>query len=693
MSLLLALAPEKKEVDVSAHIDVATQSLFIAAALIVLFFVLRPELWRRIWFSRLDPRGAALARMALGITVIWTFADLLFLQGEWLFTDQGLFLTEQARKNYGGKLRQLWDPEQGFEHWWDFFIVLSDRFTVLHLRSDPPFVYAMFALLFAVAFLMVIGWRTRITTVLTWFMVLQLYGYTPIYFAGGDTVLRVMMFCAIFTDWGQAYSVDAWRRRRKAVLVHGATQVPALKHIAAWPQRFFMLQLACIYCATGLLKSGPTWADGSALYYALNLDHFYRVPMHYTVAWAHKLYITRVMTVVVHWWEMLFPIAIVGEALRGWDHDVEKGVWTPPVPRWTLYALIVAASVWAIWTQPLWMKTLPLFIVAGLVYVERRWFGPAKPVAKPALIKPGAGPAEFKPAEAKAVETKPVEAKPVEAKPAAATGLQPILAWAIRLGSWACVLGVLIVAAYMVRLGVLYYYAPAKNVSGWLADKELLQTLASATALTIPLVVILGIAAARRWAPKIYLFIRDWLLGKRVWLGIGLLMHIGIDLTMNVGTFVQVMYAVYPIWLWGHNVDSMWRFLLWRAAKPGEADRPALPAKGWRRLLARLAAPYQRIVHRVRPQPWVVVHGPVELGIRRAALLRCWDLGERLDYQLDPGRTGEAIGLRDPEGKLFTGATVGRELISLLPGLWWLWPISVFPGVGRLAMAILRQRG
>lgn len=88
--LLFALAlAKKKEIDVSAHLDIATQLLWVALALLVAFFVLRPELWRRLWFQRLDPRGPALARIALAITAVWTFADLLVLQGEWLFTDQG----------------------------------------------------------------------------------------------------------------------------------------------------------------------------------------------------------------------------------------------------------------------------------------------------------------------------------------------------------------------------------------------------------------------------------------------------------------------------------------------------------------------------------------------------------------------------------------------------------------------------
>jgi len=64
-----------------------------------------------------------------------------------------------------------------------------------------------------------------------------------------------------------------------------------------------------------------------------------------------------------------------------------------------------------------------------------------------------------------------------------------------------------------------------------------------------------------------------------------------------------------------------------------------------------------------------------------------------LDHAETGAKTGDTLSLRSPDGKtLHVGARAGQELISLLPGLWWLWPISMFPGVGRLATLILRQR-
>ena len=648
--VLFALALAKKpEVDVSAHLEISTQLLWVALVLLVGFFVLRPELWRRLWFERIDPRGPALTRIALGLTAVWTFADLLALQGEWLFTDQGLLLTDMARKNYGGKLRTLWDPEHGFEHWWDVFLVLTDRWTLLHVRSDPPFVYAMFGLLFVFGTMLTIGLWTRVAAVMTWVLVLQLYNYNPIYYTGGDTVLRVMLFTGMFIDWGQAYSVDAWRRRRKAIL-GGATQLPAPKRIAAWPVNLMMLQLAIIYCATGLLKSGPTWANGTALYYALNLDHFYRWPAHLVTAWAHELYITRVMTVVVHWWEILFPLVFVGEMLRGYDRDQAAGRWQGPVPRWTLYALGLVLSVLLVWKAPVWARTAPLFVLALLIFADRKWAGPTD--------LSGKGP----------------------------------LAWTVRVLSWACVVGFVVIAAYFANLAVHYYMVPPKGGPAWLHDKPRVQQLAAIATLVIPALLTGALLALRRWLPRGYRFTRDWLLGKRLWLTMGFLMHVGIDLTMNVGTFVQVMIAVYPAWLGAEDVDAWWRFLLWRAAKPGEAGRPELPASGIRRLARRLVAPFERAKYRVRRPAWTVVHGLDDAAIRRAALLRCWDLGDRLRFELDHERASQTLLLRSPEGTAFEGGRAGRELISLFPGLWWLWPISMLPGVGALAAKILRQR-
>ena len=75
-------------------------------------------------------------------------------------------------------------------------------------------------------------------------------------------------------------------------------------------------------------------------------------------------------------------------------------------------------------------------------------------------------------------------------------------------------------------------------------------------------------------------------MGKRFWLVFGFGMHIGIDLGMNVGTFANVMMAVYLAWLSGDEIDAFWRALASRPLKAGEGDRCETTGN----LLQRLAA-------------------------------------------------------------------------------------------------------
>ncbi len=342
ISVLLA----EGEIDVSAHLPQATRVILAAIALLIAFFVVRPEIWRRMWFERIDPRPAALTRIALGSVVLWTFVDLI-RDAQFLFTDQGIWLAKMARKNYGGRLGTLWDPEHGFEHWYDIFIAAWGKFSILHFRSDPAYVYTIYGIMLACLVAMVLGYRTRLMTVLSWILVEQVYRYSPLFYTGGDTVVRVMLFCGLFCRWGEAYSIDSWRRTRKAILA-GATELPSLRRIPPWPQHLMMLQLCIIYSATGLLKSGGTWMNGTALYYSLCLDHFYRFPEQiYVASTLQYLSILPVVTVWVRWWEVFFPVVLIGVAVNAYDRDRAQGRWVsaPPWRRWLGYALFAGAWV------------------------------------------------------------------------------------------------------------------------------------------------------------------------------------------------------------------------------------------------------------------------------------------------------------------------------------------------------------
>ena len=73
------LAMAERPIDVSAHLDVATNVLTAMFVLVLLFFVVRPELWRRLCFDKVDARPAGLLRIGFGLVVLWTFVDLLVI--------------------------------------------------------------------------------------------------------------------------------------------------------------------------------------------------------------------------------------------------------------------------------------------------------------------------------------------------------------------------------------------------------------------------------------------------------------------------------------------------------------------------------------------------------------------------------------------------------------------------------------
>jgi len=582
--LLALLAPAAKSpaVDVSAHMSVATGVLWLGLACALGFFLVRPELWRRLWLERVDPRPAGLFRIVYGVVVLWTLLDLIPLL-RFLFTDEGLWLPALARRNYGGELRRLWDPEHGFEHWWSVIPALWGKFSLFHLRADPTFVWAVFGLTCASVTAMILGIRTRLATLLSWFLVNTFYTYSPIFYSGGDTVLRVFLFLGLLTRWGEAYSLDAWWRRKRELLA-GSFVVPALRKIPAWPLRLMMLQLAIIYCATGALKSGFTWFDGTALFYALSLDHFYRHPFQIQVAtFLHTIGFLPLSTWVTKLWETLFPLALVGVALRRYEREVSAGTWPKvQVWRWLLSYALVAAGVGTL--------------------------------------------------------------------------------------------------AYVGGLTAYYYYRPAEGPVA--LTREQAQAVVVTGALAFPALLAGAYVWLRARRPRAHAWVLRWLCGKRLWLSIGLVMHLVIDVAMNVGTFVQVMLAVYIPWLSATELDAVWRTLMSRPLAEGEGARPKRKS-GWRDALLR---PLDRLRYRGPREPYVVHHAPDEASIRRVALLRMWDLGSRLNFETDPSAPAGTLVVTVPGDKTrLAGAAAGRALVAILPGFWWLYPWCLAPGMRGLA--------
>ncbi len=130
--------------------------------------------------------------------------------------------------------------------------------------SSSIAVAALFALAAAAAVALAVGWYTRAATAVSWVLLVSLQGRNPwLASMGGDALLRLFLFWGMFLPLGARLSLDA--RREPALRALPAQYVSAAT-VA------LLGQVCLVYFATGALKSGELWADGTAVRYALDLD-------------------------------------------------------------------------------------------------------------------------------------------------------------------------------------------------------------------------------------------------------------------------------------------------------------------------------------------------------------------------------------------------------------------------------------
>ncbi|HEV3190847.1 MAG TPA: HTTM domain-containing protein, partial [Polyangiaceae bacterium] len=191
------------------------------------------------WLGGIDPRPAALFRIALGLTILHDLLDLT--------RDLRAFLTDEGMLPRG--------TFSGPYAW-----------TCFDWVGSPLAVSALYAVGFGTVVAFTLGYATRAATIATWLFVSSLHHRNNYVTDGGDDVVRILLFWSIFANLGAAYSVDARRAATRVI------SVPAL------PVRILQLQIAVLYFAAARLKFRLGWLHGDQIFYALQLDGFARPP-------------------------------------------------------------------------------------------------------------------------------------------------------------------------------------------------------------------------------------------------------------------------------------------------------------------------------------------------------------------------------------------------------------------------------
>lgn len=137
-----------------------------------------------------------------------------------------------------------------------------------HLFSDTvAFQAFLFAIALVAGLMLLIGWRTRVATIISFVLLLSLHSRNPLLLHHGDSLIRVLLMWGMFLPLGAFFSVDAKRRLAPAL----ASPVLSIGSAALLLQGFFVYLIATIS-----KLQYDAWWEGRALYAVVNKASYAR---------------------------------------------------------------------------------------------------------------------------------------------------------------------------------------------------------------------------------------------------------------------------------------------------------------------------------------------------------------------------------------------------------------------------------
>ena len=227
------------------------------------------------WLGETDIAPVALFRILYGLQLFNWFWQL-YPNLTAFFTDEGIFPRRQLLAFY---------PE---------------RLSLLNLVGEWWQVTLIWAFSCVVALALTVGWRTKLACFLAFVLIVSFQWRNPLILDGSDLVFRFVPLWLMFTNAGGLWSIDSLRHPQ-----------PSTGRGWALPVRILELQVAWIYLATGIEKvAGALWVDGTAAYYALQLEHTFGR------WWARPIALQPVLVKLISWATIVvelgfLPLAII----------------------------------------------------------------------------------------------------------------------------------------------------------------------------------------------------------------------------------------------------------------------------------------------------------------------------------------------------------------------------------------------
>lgn len=230
-------------------------------------------------FASLDLRSLALARVTLGVCMLWDLSGYLGHAREWL-SDAGVLPRWAVIQHSGGAVR------------WSLFFI----------DGHPVFAGLLLAASMVASIAFIVGYRTRLAAVLCWVACISVDARNPFLGSSGELLLRMLFFWFAFLPSGAVYSFDS------AMHTGAQAQSTSPRPFSDFASLGLLVQIACVYMFTAALKRGATWhQEASAVYYALHVDYLAR-------PWTRCLWampgLLKALTSITLWAEWFCPLVL-----------------------------------------------------------------------------------------------------------------------------------------------------------------------------------------------------------------------------------------------------------------------------------------------------------------------------------------------------------------------------------------------
>lgn len=139
------------------------------------------------------------------------------------------------------------------------------------LSNHPWLTYILFAIAGFSAFLLLIGYKTRLVSIISWVFLASINNRNMEVGSSADVLIMCMSFWAILLPIGARFSVDSSLNKK----YQDDPNTPPTDHnYFSIVSAAALLQVMYLYFFTALLKTGSPWTETmDAAYYAVNLEH------------------------------------------------------------------------------------------------------------------------------------------------------------------------------------------------------------------------------------------------------------------------------------------------------------------------------------------------------------------------------------------------------------------------------------